>query len=77
MELTQVGMLVVLVIAVTEAIKKAGVNSRYIPLVALALSIGASLALDGISWLSTASGVILGLTSSGLFSVVKKVVLNK
>ena len=77
MELGQASALVVVVLAVTEAIKRAGVSTRYVPLVAIVLGIVGSLYLDGISWLSTASGVVTGLTSSGLFSGFKKVVLNK
>lgn len=73
----ELGALVVVIIGLTEAIKKVGVSSRYIPLVAVVLGIGGALYFGGVNWLSVAAGVFTALASSGLFSGFKRTVLNK
>lgn len=78
MDNIQIGYIVVLVLGVTYAIKKAGINSRYLPLIALLLGVGTTYLFSGnVSFLATVSGVILGLSSSGLYDFGKKTVLGK
>lgn len=72
-----IGMVIVLVIAICQAIKYAGVNTRFIPIIALVLGMGGAFFFEGVSWLATVSGIVLGLTSSGLFSGFKATILNK
>jgi hypothetical protein len=77
MNYTQIGLIVVLVIALCEALKRAGFPNRFIPLLAVGLSIVGAFIFDGVNFLATSAGIILGLGSSGLYDVVKKSILNK
>jgi len=72
-----IGAVVVLVIAICEAAKRAGLLNRYIPLLAVILGLAGGIYFGGVSWLAVASGVMLGLSSSGLYDLGKKTVLNK
>ncbi len=74
---TQIGSIVVIILALCEGIKRAGVPSRYIPLVSLVVGIIAASAFGGANFLSVSSGVLLGLSSTGLFRVIKTSILNK
>ena len=71
------GATIVLIIAICEGIKRAGVKSRYIPIIAIALGIGSAMYFGGASWLIAGSGIITALIASGLYSGFKKVVMNK
>jgi hypothetical protein len=77
MEYTTAGLIVVLVIAICEAIKYAGLKSRWIPLIAVGLGILGTVIFDGVSFLSTAAGVILGLATTGGYRLVKTSLFNK
>ncbi len=74
---TQIGAIVIIILAVCESLKRAGVPSRFIPLTAVVVGILAALPFDGVNFLSVASGVILGLSTTGLYRVVKTSILNK
>jgi len=69
-----------IVLGLTEAVKKAfGVSSRYIPLVAIALTflmivIYYFISHVPISWEDVQNGFIIALTSVGLYSTVKNTV---
>jgi len=74
----QVGALVVLIIAICQAIKIAGLNTRYIPVIAIILGLAGSFYFsDSINWLTTVAGLITAFTASGIFSGFKATVLNK
>lgn len=73
----EIGALVVIIVAVCEAVKRAGLNKRYTPLLAIILGVVGSLYFGGASWLVALSGVITGLTTSGLYDFTKKTVLGK
>jgi hypothetical protein len=77
MEYTQVGLIVVLVIAICEGAKFARLPSRWVPLLSVLLGIAGAFVFDGVNFLATAAGVVLGLGTSGLYDVVKKSILNK
>lgn len=78
MENVQVGLIVVLVIAICESVKYAGLlSSRFIPLLSVVLAIAGAFWFGGVSFLSTAAGVILGLATTGGYRVVKTSLLNK
>jgi len=78
MEQTLVGALVVVIVAATQVIKNLRfVSTRYVPLIAILLGISGSFTLGGVEWLSVASGVIIGLSSVGLYSGFKATVLGK
>jgi hypothetical protein len=77
MSYTQIGLIVVLVAAICEAVKYAGLKKRWIPLLSVVLALGGTYLFDGVNFLSTGAGVILGLGTSGLYDVVKKSILNK
>jgi hypothetical protein len=74
----EIGYILVLVLALTQAVKKAGVSSRYLPLIALVLGVVGSYFFSGeATVLATAAGVITGLASAGLYDLGKKTVLGK
>lgn len=59
------------IIGVTKAINMTGVSTRWSPLIAIALGIGAAFTLVGVDASSALGGIIAGLTASGLWSGVK------
>ena len=73
----QVGAIVLIVVAVCEALKYIGVHSRWMPLISIVLGLAGAFLFDGVNFLSTAAGVVVGLSTSGLYDVVKRTVLNK
>ncbi len=73
----QIGSLVTIIVAFCEALKYAIGDSRWIPLVSVILGVVGAYFLGGFSFLSTASGVIIGLSTTGLYATVKTSVLNK
>ena len=65
--------LVPVVLGVVEAIKVAGLTSRWAPIVSVLLGIaGAMLLVGSLDKASILQGIIAGLTASGLWSGVKK-----
>lgn len=77
MNYTQIGLIVVIVGAICEALKYVGVHSRWMPLIAIVLGLAGAFVFDGINFLSTGAGVVIGLSTSGIYDVVKRTVLNK
>jgi hypothetical protein len=78
MDQTVVGGLVVLIIALCQFLKNLTfVNSRYIPLIAILLGVLGSFAVGGVAWTQVAGGVLMGLSSVGLYSGFKATVLNQ
>jgi hypothetical protein len=57
-----------LIIGLTQALKKAGLPTRFAPLVAVALGLCAVFLTEGVSGNSVILGLVVGLTSVGLFS---------
>lgn len=75
---TQFGSLLVVIIAVCQAAKYAGLNSRWIPLLSLVLGLSGAVYVGGaVNWLSILAGLVTSFTASGMFSAFKKTVLNK
>jgi hypothetical protein len=68
------GLLVVIILAVCQASKLAGLNGRWIPLAAIVLGVVA-----GFVWqdLTLVESVITGLGAVGLWEVSTKTLLNK
>lgn len=78
METTIVTSLIVtIIVASCEAIKIAGCPSRFIPLISVILSIGLVYVFGEMSFLSTLAGVIIGLSTTGGYRLVKTSILNK
>ena len=73
----QVGLLVVVIIGLCQAVKYAGLNTRWIPLLAIILGLAGSLYVGGVNWLSILAGLMTAFTASGIFSGFKKTILNK
>ena len=69
--------LVAIIVALCEAIKRAGVSTRYIPLIAIVLGIAGALYFWGAGWVTAGAGIISALIAQGLYSGFKKTVLNK
>lgn len=69
MELTpQVLALVPIVIGLVEVIKRIGLVERYLPITAIVLGVVGVGALTGFSAVSVIEGIVIGLSSVGLFS---------
>jgi hypothetical protein len=78
MDSTIVSGLVVLIIALCQFAKTLTfVNSRYIPLLAILLGVLGSFAAGGVEWTQVLGGVLVGLSSVGLYSGFKATVLNQ
>lgn len=73
----QTGFLVVIIIAVCEALKAAGLPSRWMPLLSLGLGLSGAIFAGGVGFIPIAAGVILGLASTGGYRLVKTTILNK
>ena len=73
----QLGFLVTIIIGLCQAIKLTGVNTRYIPLIAIVLGVIGSIYMGGVSWMAVLAGLIASLTASGIFSGFKSTVLNQ
>jgi len=69
--------LTALVIGLTEVVKRIGVNSKFLPLVAIVLGVGLSFGLKFLDVktvngaVETVNGLIAGLMSMGIWSGVK------
>ena len=74
---TTMASMIVVIMALCEAIKYTRISSRWIPLLAVLLGIGGAIAFGKDGWLDLAAGVVTGLSSSGLYSVYKKTIINK
>lgn len=70
------GGLIVIIIAICQALKYAGVVTRWIPLIAIGLGLAGGLYFGGVNWVQATSGIITGLASAGLYSAYKKVIIN-
>ncbi len=73
----QIGAIVAIIAALCEALKYAIGDSRWIPLISVVLGIIGAFFLGGVNFVSTAAGVVLGLSTTGLYGVVKTSILNK
>jgi hypothetical protein len=76
-QLAQIGVLVVVIIALCEAVKYAGLNTRWVPLLAIVLGLAGSLYIGGVNWLTLLAGLMSAFTASGIFSGFKRTVLNQ
>lgn len=75
---TEIAALVVIIIGICEAIKYAGMNTRWIPLIAVLLGIVGTLIIGTTGWLTILAGVMSGLAASGLYAgVFKTTILNQ
>lgn len=68
MDITDLGFITAIVIGLTEVVKKAGLNSRYAPLVALLLGVGVSFLFAAVSKESVVTGIVAALSAMGLYS---------
>jgi hypothetical protein len=74
----EITLAIAMVIGLTEAIKRTRlINNRYTPIISLALGLAIALLMNGLSADAIFSGIIVGLSASGLFSGTKKVALDK
>lgn len=70
--LTGVVLLVVVIGALVELFKRAGVNKRWLPAIGLALGLAIMFWQDGVSLNSFLMGVMIGLTPSGIWEFSKR-----
>ena len=64
---------VAVITGLTEVVKRAGVSTRYIPLIAVVFGIIYALAFSGLEAESVVQGIIAGLTSVGLYRAGQKI----
>ena len=79
MDLTSLAIQISIVMGINEAIKKSVLTKpqyKYIPLMAIAISLGLSIGLYPAPTIqqSVTNGLIVGLSSVGLFSTAKNVI---
>ncbi len=74
---TVIGFIVVIVVAICEALKIAGIPSRFIPIFSVILSIAGAYFFGEVSFLATLAGVIIGLATTGGYRLIKTSILNK
>lgn len=73
----QMGVIVVVIIGLCQAAKYAGLNTRWIPLMAIVLGVAGSVYAGGANWLSLLAGLVTAFTASGMFSGFKATFLKK
>lgn len=74
---TQIGSLVIVIAALCEALKYLVGDSRWIPLLSVVLGVAGAILIGGADFLSAASGIIIGLSTTGGYALIKTSVLNK
>lgn len=62
-----------MILALTEIVKRFGISSKYAPLVSIVLGVGISF-LTSVSINSALEGVVFGLSASGLWSGGKTII---
>jgi len=70
-DLEHAALLASLVLGLTQSLKQVGIPSEFLPFVAMFVGAGANVALVGLSAFSILSGIVLGLTVSGVVSRIK------
>lgn len=66
--------LIPITIGLVGVINTLGINKKYSPIISILISIGL-VAMTGVSWqYFIAQGIIVGLSASGLYSGVRKVI---
>lgn len=73
----EIGAIVVVILTITGALKFAGVSSRFLPLIAVILGIAGGIYTGGTSWITVASGIFLGFSTSGLYDFAKITIAGK
>lgn len=73
MELTQATIIPV-VLALTEVAKKLGLRTKWCPVLAIILGAVGSVYLNTVDLSSILSGIVYGLSASGLYSGTKSVI---
>lgn len=67
----EIAQLVVVILVVCEAVKRAGLQGKYVPFLAVVLGIGGAFYFDGANFLNTLSGVLMGFATSGAYGAFK------
>ena len=71
MDLKNVGEVIGAIVIICEAVKRLGVNSKYIPVLALLLGVGGALLFGGVDWANALVGITLGLGTTLGYREVK------
>lgn len=66
-------LIIPITVGLTEVVKRVGLSSRFLPLIAIALGVVLTGFYTAFDQAGIVQGVIFGLTSVGLFSGVKSV----
>ena len=67
--------LVAVVVGLTEVIKRIGLPTKWCPLLALAFGVGLNLLANAthlVLWENIIEGILIGLSSQGLYDTIKK-----
>lgn len=68
--------LVPVVLGLTQAVKVAGLDSRWAPLLAIIFGVCGAFLIAGVSGVAFIGGVVAGLTAAGLWSGTKTTIGN-
>ena len=77
MSTIEIGYLVIIVVALCEGAKYAGLKARFIPLLSAVLGLIGALYWGGATFLAAGAGVIVGLATTGGYRLIKTSLLNK
>lgn len=61
MEIESIGKIIVAILVICWAVKKAGLNSKYVPILAIFLGVGGAFLFGGLEWANLLIGLIVGL----------------
>ena len=62
---------VAIVIGLTEVVKRLGLTKRLLPLFGVILGVGVSMLMSGVNTPAILTGLVIGLTSLGLYAGTK------
>lgn len=63
-----------IILGVTEVFKMAGIDAKYAPVIAVALGVVIAYFTGGREWSGALTGIVWGLSASGLYSGTKSVI---
>lgn len=71
MDFTEFGILIAVTVGIVEVLKRAKVSSRFLPLCALVIGVCLSIMAIDVSTHTIMTGLVVGLSSMGLFTGTK------
>lgn len=76
MELLNIGEVVGAILVICQAVKIAGLNTKFIPLLAILLGVLGAFIFGGVHWGGAVIGIILGLGTTLTFREIKTALVS-